>query len=313
EPAPAAQQAVSVQVFYFTLCPHCQDFLRAGLLPLVEAGLPGVQVSALPMYPPMSDGASAPPDGCLADAACSLALAPLCALSAELAQPAPASDPHLLSGIRFAACDMDTTAAGALRSGAVAEECARQANLTWSGAGGVQACARGARAFELLGAAGSTLEEAMYHLHDDIGMQAPPSMPWVLVDGDLYYWEDGVCLEKTVPGGERTPVEPPASLLRVVCGRLGSAAPACGAAADPPAATGPAQTRSAEKCENCAEVGAFRWGDSWARPRGSQQLRAPLGLSIALACAALLAGAAWRWLRARPVPELSGSALLAAE
>lgn len=313
EQAPAVQQSVSVQVFYFTLCPHCQDFLRAGLLPLVEAGLPGVQLSALPMYPPMLPMASAPPDGCLADAACSLALAPLCALSAELAQPAPASDPRLASGVRFAACDMDTTATGAQRSDAVAEECARQANLTWSGANGVQACAQGTRAFELLSAAGSVLEEAMYHVHDDIGMQAPPSMPWVLVDGDLYYWEGGVCLEKTRPGGERTRIEPPASLLRIVCDKLSSTEPACGAAADQPAATAQAKTRSAENCENCAEVGVFRWGDSWAQPQSSQRLRTPLSLSIALACATLLGGTAWRWLRARPVPEASGDTLFAAE
>jgi len=259
----------SVEVYYYTLCPHCEYFLKLGLMPLIEAQLPGsqVQVTVLPIYPPLLrwvDDRSQ----CLAREDCLTALAPLCALKAA-SQPGPADSLALLRGSRFAVCDISFTASGQGRDPTATRGCAETAGLAWNE---LQGCAEGPEAATLLQSGSRNLMSAMDLLHFKTGFQDPPSMPWVFLNGDLLLCDDGkTCTAVQTPAGEQ-PLPASGSLLSLVCSSLNPQPPGC-LNADALAQAAQEQAykddggksaerravKRAQECENCVEMGAFRW------------------------------------------------------
>jgi len=266
-----------LQVFYFTLCPHCEYFIRLSLIPLVEAQLPGdrVHINVVPMYPPMLQALNKP-DMCKAKDACRLALAPLCAFRQTSLAPTPADSPQLLQSVRFAACDISNTAEGKGRTPDATKACADSAGLVWEGTDGLQACTDAEESMDLLTAGSKSLLSAMEQLHNVIGFTEPPSMPWVLLDGDLLSCDgDGAtCTATQTPSGDQ-PLPQPGSLLELVCRKLNPAPPVCSntvALAQQNAGGSSAALKKAEEkaaeCENCDEVGTFHW--RWRRPAAGE-------------------------------------------
>uniref|UniRef100_A0A7S4PY61 Sulfhydryl oxidase n=1 Tax=Alexandrium monilatum TaxID=311494 RepID=A0A7S4PY61_9DINO len=313
--SPAQGPRVSVEVYYYTLCPHCEYFLKLGMRPLVEAGLPGslVQITLLPIYPPLLRWVE-DRGQCLAHEDCFTALAPLCALKAVPA-PAPADSPELLSGARFAECDISYTAAGRGRDLAETRGCAEAAGLAWSELWG---CANGTEASALLRSGSHNLIMSMGLLHNKAGFQEPPSMPWVFLNGDLLLCDDGrTCTAVQAPTGDRL-LPAPGSLLSIVCSHLDDPQPpgclhtdglvqaAQGRANEDAGGESAEQVavKRAQACQNCGEVGAFRWS---ARPR----IRGLFVLLLAMALVALGTLAALRtsWRKCYRGPRAEGTSL----
>jgi len=217
-------EPILLEVFYFTLCPHCEYFLTKSLLPLVEAQLPGdkVQIHVVPMYPPLLQ-AIRHPETCKTSDVCHLALAPLCAFHATSLRPWPADSPELLRGTRFAVCDIADTAAGRGRDDARTANCASKAGISWEGKHGLRECAEGSKSIDLLGLGSRLLLPAMTHLYNDAGFKEPPSMPWVMVDGKLLSCDgpNATCAHEVVPNGTRPlPTSEAGTLLELVCKKL---------------------------------------------------------------------------------------------
>jgi len=268
-PAIASAPLVTLEVYYFTLCPHCMYFLKLGLAPILEAQLPGnlVQITLLPVYPPllrfMQNRVA-----CMEHSDCRLALAPLCALRA-VPKPAPANSSELLRGARFAACDIGITATTHDRAPGTMKVCADVAALPVDH---LQACEAGAQAMDVLSSGRAPLLAAMELLHGKTGFQDPPSMPWVLLNGNLLECEDGkLCTHTRTPSGLQ-PLPMPATLLDVVCAKLNVQPQGCLKRASLvkqaeerviQEAGGKAAAQSAvakaKDCENCAEVDRFHW------------------------------------------------------
>eukprot|EP00411_Alexandrium_monilatum_P106915 CAMPEP_0175774712 /NCGR_PEP_ID=MMETSP0097-20121207/73747_1 /TAXON_ID=311494 /ORGANISM="Alexandrium monilatum, Strain CCMP3105" /LENGTH=153 /DNA_ID=CAMNT_0017085187 /DNA_START=48 /DNA_END=505 /DNA_ORIENTATION=- len=115
-------------------------------------------------------------------------------------------------------------------------------------------------------------------LHNKAGFQEPPSMPWVFLNGDLLLCDDGrTCTAVQAPTGDRL-LPAPGSLLSIVCSHLDDPQPpgclhtdglvqaAQGRANEDAGGESAEQVavKRAQACQNCGEVGAFRWS---ARPR----------------------------------------------
>jgi len=306
--APVQAAPVSLEVYYYTLCPHCLYFLKLGLAPLVEAQLPGsqVQITLLPVYPPLLQYLDNR-ELCLQHEDCHLAMAPLCGLKAA-AQPGPADSTALLAGTRFAACDITHTAVGQGRDPAATKACAEAASLPWEE---LQACAEGPESQALLQKGSRNIMAAMNLLHGKTGYQDPPSMPWVLLDGDLMLCEDGkACTAVQTPSGD-VPLPAPASLLSLVCKKLNPQPVGCASegalmqqALDQAykeaggAAAEKAAVKKAKACQNCEEVGSFHWHPAQEAHRLPT---VPMAVMGAAACASLLGYIVWKRARRGPL------------
>lgn len=218
----ATEDVVSVEVYYFAVCPHCDFFLERALAPLVEAKLPGnkVQLNIVPMFPPLLQ-AVRKPELCNAMEACKLSLASLCALRNVGFKPSPADNEDLLRGTRFAVCNVGMTAAGRGRTTAGVRGCAEKAGIQWEGVHGLNACSGGVEGLELLQVGAKPLLAAMHQLHDVIGFTAPPPLPWVFLDGSLLSCDGhgALCTSTLKPTGPE-PLPQAGTLLQLVCTRL---------------------------------------------------------------------------------------------
>lgn len=281
---------VSVEVYYFTLCPHCEYFLKYALGPLVEARLSSEQLSVrlVPVYPPLLQSVDSL-DSCLARNDCHFALAPLCALKATGFRHQTGTSEPLLAGTRFALCDIAQTAEGHGRVPDATRACAQEAGID---ADELQACAEGAEAMELLKAARDPLLSAMAQLHDKAGWMEPPGMPWVFVNGQLLdCMGDGArCTGVLQPTGEVTRLPAEATLLELVCSKLNPAPPQCaGGAAVVTDAAEQKLAEEAKACENCAEVTPFNWQDGSANQGGHGETWA-FGVGVVAAIALVIFG-----------------------
>ncbi|CAK0798910.1 unnamed protein product [Prorocentrum cordatum] len=212
---------ISVEVFFLATCPHCYHFVHNSLLPFLDAGLPGggVVVTLLPLLKGMSSSDSRG----ITDA-CSLSLAPLCALKEALPMPAPAGSEALRRGAGFVECDLGLTAMVLLgRDEDATETCSKQAGIPWSGEDGLQACFEGREAFDIMYSTdyADSVVAAMHRL-TGAKFTEPPSMPWVFIDGQPFTCEEsGSC--SSAPGfqksGERG--QGSGALLELVRGMIG--------------------------------------------------------------------------------------------
>lgn len=305
--------SVSVEVFYFTLCPHCEYFMRLGLSALVEAQLPGdmVKVNIVPMYPPLLQAIDQP-DKCRANNECHFALAPLCAFRETSFEGLPADSPALLKATRFVNCDITSTAEGRGRDSVATRACAEQAKLPWAGATGLQACAEGSEGIGLLKVGSTPLRAAMQRLHNVMGFQEPPSMPWIFLNGELLTCDGqgSLCTAKQMPSGDQ-PLPKPGTILELVCGKLDPQPQACANAgvvqkqvqskAEQEAGGAKAEQQAEEKakaCENCVEVGAFQWKRHFGEPTGTgPQLAVILVAGAVFTAIAMYWAARWRFVR----------------
>ncbi|CAK0816859.1 unnamed protein product, partial [Prorocentrum cordatum] len=241
----AGAPEVSVEFYYSPSSPKSGPYLNRSLGALLAAGLPGsaVRVTVLP-WPA---GAFVPTRPYLPTPADNASFPDLCALRGVLGGAAPADSQGLAAGVRFAAC----RASAEFRRGQVnATACAELADLRWDGGQGLEACAQGGDAEALLsgGAYGEAITRTMSRTRYASGL------PAIFLDGDpLTCPRADLCDSVWTEAGHED-LERPGSLLAVVCSRLSSAPPACEAAASE------AVPADLEKCENCAEVGRFRWG-----------------------------------------------------
>ncbi|CAK0816860.1 unnamed protein product, partial [Prorocentrum cordatum] len=214
--------------------------------PSEATGLPTAGRSARQAFVPCRRGGETPPYG-RARLAVASGAGDLCALRGVLGGAAPADSQGLAAGVRFAAC----RASAEFRRGQVnATACAELADLRWDGGQGLEACAQGGDAEALLsgGAYGEAITRTMSRTRYASGL------PAIFLDGDpLTCPRADLCDSVWTEAGHED-LERPGSLLAVVCSRLSSAPPACEAAASE------AVPADLEKCENCAEVGRFRWG-----------------------------------------------------
>lgn len=256
----ALQRAINVEVYFLTTCPHCLDIIRLSVTPLIEAKLPGdkVQLTLLPVLKGMSN-----PVSCRATHACQLALAPLCALKATLPQPAPADSPELRRGAQFVACDIAATAGDLGRKPDARKDCAEEAGFPWNGAGGLQKCAQGHEAFDIMySAAYADNVIAAMHRLKNARFKEPPRMPWIFLNGDLLTCMAENCIAIHTSDGDR-PLKRPGSLLYLVCTQLQGAQPdACKNVTSTDARNSSNKTdvvNQTEACENCMEVGTYHW------------------------------------------------------
>jgi len=290
---------VRLEVYYLTTCPHCADFLRRAMLPVVDAGLPEDQVQI--MFLPVLKGMSSP-ERCMATDACRFALTPLCAW--RDVRTAADHQEALQHAARFVACDIQNTAGGLGRDRQRTEDCATHAGLEWEGEDGLKACSEGPEAFGVMYSPDYANQAiaAMHRLREE-HWQKPPDMPWVFLNEELLRCdgEHGACSAWMEPEGDRM-LKEPSSLLGMVCGRLRPRPSMCDKALSldlriRSSSTTARPTQPAPACESCVEVGAFHWyrhpsSRGFPLPRSSPVAAAAAVAALGLTL--LFAFAAWR-------------------
>jgi len=284
-----------LEVFYGSTCGHCLAFMRAALLPLIRAKLPGdrLQLTLLPWVP---DALSA--DECLANLPCSYARAPLCVLNRTFPQPVRIDSEELRRSLEFLYCDLSNTALGATPPQNKVElpRCASKAGIPWSGHHGMKACAEGSGALKLLDSSHyrQRVEAAKHKLSKVQDQMAP----FVFFNGEVLICQGPEwCTGLRTPSGDRH-FSKPGGLLEVVCARLHPVPSACKAVlARSTEDDGPSKIakhgvkEAARACENCVEVGAFAW-QYRPRDRAEHQNKVAQQVSaiVALASAAAFLG-----------------------
>jgi len=261
----AANPAVTLEVWYTTHCPNCQELIHYGLLPLVEAGLPGDQVEILAH--PWRNGQNGP-DGLYQPVPGDFtSIGHMCAFRDALPMPAPIDSPSLKSAVKFLACDMDDLIIpGVKRDANSVSKCADAAGLHWDGPDGIKACAEGgpnAKGYELMHSRAYTdlVQAASSHI------QVEAVTPFVFLNGDLLECSGPThCVATVNQQGQLVPLATPGSLLEVICSMLSPKPAACVADGTSAAGESSAATTTEKKfhpaCENCAEVGKFHWAPS---------------------------------------------------
>eukprot|EP00411_Alexandrium_monilatum_P064355 CAMPEP_0175529860 /NCGR_PEP_ID=MMETSP0096-20121207/21370_1 /TAXON_ID=311494 /ORGANISM="Alexandrium monilatum, Strain CCMP3105" /LENGTH=340 /DNA_ID=CAMNT_0016832577 /DNA_START=39 /DNA_END=1061 /DNA_ORIENTATION=+ len=275
---------VVVEVYYSPSCRHCLDFIRAAVVELVKAKLPGglVHLTVLPL--PFS---VLPPDQCAQDPRCYGELAPLCAMRATQPHPTPIDSPALLPAVEFLVCSLTQSVATRHPPPGIVRDCAGQAGLPWQP---IESCARGEDVQRIMfssdynNAAPAAVERLAAR---GFNQERPYSMPLVFINGELLSCGGGGCTATRTPSG-KVPLQVPGSLLFLVCSKLAPRPQACPGG---PAQAAPLQNRPTPACENCEEVGVFHW-------HYAPQQRAPLQwLCIAGLAAFLVAAACLVWKR----------------
>lgn len=273
---------VSVSFFYKAACHHCLSFFQGGLLPLLWAELPGdrVRLDLLPWVPSVPDEAT-----CLGDTACYYARDHMCVLARTLQTSYGINSTEMKSAVRFAYCDLYNVIGGATpqQNFEHLPECAQEAGLAWAGPGGVQACIEGVEGFGALNSAAYKLvvQTAQEQLQ---AMGVEQMAPFIMLDGKLLVCHGPQwCTALRSPTGEE-PLETPGTLLRTVCSRLYPVPQACTQVmlhdneARPVAPPAALVHGNAGACENCAEVGSFRFNH---RGEAFVNVAGPLSVSVA--------------------------------
>mmetsp|Transcript_125975 Transcript_125975/g.251416 ORF Transcript_125975/g.251416 Transcript_125975/m.251416 type:complete len:364 (-) Transcript_125975:64-1155(-) len=256
----SAKPQVSIEVYYKTNCPHCLEFLRESVIPLVKAHLPGDRVK-ITILPYLESGKPTGLVECLSRPDCRAVLPPLCGLKGSLPPPAPADSPALDNGVRFAVCDLAQTAGGLGHDASSIRFCAGQAGIAWAEMeaclGGPQALG-GSQAFGMLmipeNYATSIL--AAVQRFRDAGYRTKIGMPWVFFNGRHLACTGSACTAFRTPVGDE-PLEQPGSLLYLACSKLHPKPAACSGASSA-ARAGLQTTKPTPQCENCAAFGSFR-------------------------------------------------------
>jgi hypothetical protein len=277
---------VQIEVYYSPKCINCLSFLHLGVLPLLEARIPGQQVAVTVLPLPSAMGLEAE---CALDAECQTHVAPLCALKADHL-PLPVDSHELLSAVRFLECDLaHTVKAGSLSVEAdTVRTCANMTGLHYEK---LHACTQGPEALQITRSATyqEKAREAIRRLRS-AGIRDRVQMPLVFLNGELLDCQGGACFAKKTQTGDR-PLANPGSLLHVVCTLLTPPPEACRITlATEGVGVRVAQT---QRCENCVEIGGFRWPAVHGQIRANL-LGSPLALWGAVfgtaLCASLLVG-----------------------
>jgi len=270
---------VTIEVYYSPRCTRCWSFLQQNVLPLLEAGLPGDQVLVTVLPVPFT---VLMPGECVKDAGCIASVAPLCALN-KAPPPAPADSLELLAALRFVECSVGHTSGVLQLDRHTVRNCSEVAGVPMED---IDDCISSKEVFDFMHSK-SYNENAMEAIEriSKEGFDEHVGLPLVFVDGVLLSCNGHVCSARKTPSGEE-PLQRPGSLLSVACARLQSPPEACrGAGADPPA--GPVDVPDRLPCENCAEVGHFRWrAASSSSPWGQLALAAGALAALALALGA---------------------------
>jgi len=251
---------VSIEVYYKTNCPHCLEFLRESVVPLVKAHLPGDRVK-ITVLPYLESGKPAGLVECLSRPDCSAVLPPLCGLKGSLPPPSPADSPALVNGVRFVVCDLAQTAGGLGHDANSIRFCAGEAGIAWSEMeaclGGPQALG-GAQAFGMLMTPDdyATSILAAVQRFRDAGYRTKIGMPWVFLNGRHLACTGSACTAFRTPVGDE-PLEQPGSLLYLACSKLDPKPPAC-VGESTAARTGPQTVKPTPQCKNCAAFGSYR-------------------------------------------------------
>jgi len=188
------------------------------------------------------------------------------------------------------ACDIGFTAGGLGRDPDVTRDCARKAGIEWEV---LEACTKGPKVFDIMysTAYANTVVTAMHRLQK-AEFEQPPSMPWIFLDGQLLTCGGEGCVAVQTPFGRQALPEP-GSLLALACARLDPQPEAC---KDIQQTMKPAEAKAessrlaaerAKSCENCAEVGRFRW-----KHKARRWEQAPFHLLLGVLVVSLLGAAA---------------------
>jgi len=249
----------SIEVYYKTNCPHCLEFLRESVIPLVKAQLPGDRVK-ITVLPYLESGKPSGLVECLSRPDCSAVLPPLCGLKGSLPPPSPADSPALVNGVRFAVCDLAQTAGGLVHDANSIRFCSGQAGIAWAEMeaclGGPQALG-GAEAFGMLMTPDdyATSIRAAVQRFRDAGYRTKIGMPWVFLNGRRLACTGSVCTAFRTPVGDE-PLKQPGSLLYLACSKLDPKPSVC-ARETSAARTGPQTVKPTPQCENCAAFGSY--------------------------------------------------------
>lgn len=270
---------VTIEVYYSPRCTRCWSFLQRNVLPLLEAGLPGDQVLVTVLPVPFT---VLMPGDCVKDAGCVASVAPLCALN-NAPPPAPADSPELRAALRFVECSVGHTSGELHLDRHTVRNCSEAAGVPMDG---IDDCIASKEVFDFMHSKSynENAIEALARISEE-GFDEHVGLPLVFVDGVLLSCDGHGCSARKKPSGEE-PLQRPGSLLSVACARLQSPPEACrGAGADP--AAGPVDVSDRLPCENCAEVGRFRWrAVSSSGPWGQLALAAGALAALSLALVA---------------------------
>lgn len=310
----AAAPSVVFEVYPAPTCPNCRLMIEEGFVPLVEAGLPGEQVQVI-VIPWVSEKVG--PDGLYVPDPASpydqLASAQVCAMRSVLQQPMPIDSPVLVGAVKFIVCDdKDIQSRKWGRRPDGIQSCAEEAGLPWAGPNGLEVCEKPETGFSLMhGLAYSRIVGAMKGRHWT-------SAPYMFLNGEpLNCPGPTFCTSVWTPSGDR-PLKKPGSLVEIACSMLDPLPPACGGvsaplppAAPPTLAPAPAAAQATTAsaafeisstapvvttsfCENCWEVGSFRWS---TKPQRRQIPLHVLGLVGVMVGAGTTGLFSWRHMR----------------
>lgn len=308
EPAPG--ETVTLDFFYGPECGHCLNFLRQGILPLMEAGLPGDRVK-LTVLPFIQLEGKLPvateywDQICMGTNTCFYSVAPICALKVNVPAAAPVDTPELAKAVHFAECNQARRLASHPNTGAdvtpemrAAEDaesraCAAQAGIEYSG---VKACVEGGEGMRLVHSPGYTDRIVNYELV--LQKSGEQMMPYIFLNGDVLRCDGtptGIdCSAIWTPAGSDHLLAAPGSLLHVVCSRLAPQPAACAGVTPGRVKVGPTPA-----CENCVEVGKFHWDEPHSA--ALRKFQALWLIGAVVVCAAVLGWVAW-WRRHREGP-----------
>jgi hypothetical protein len=297
-----ASAAVVFEIFPSPTCSMCHAVLQEGFLPLLQADLPGDQVQAIVVPWPCAETVERlSPDGIYKaspdDPYDKVTSPQVCALRSNLGQPVPINSPALLGAVKYMLCDFPASSSRDNIRG-----CAAQAGLPYEGPDGLQICKNPNVGYDLMrGAAYSQKVATMRERPDTLA-------PHLFVNGEpLICSAPTYCDSIMTAQGQQRMLRQPGTLKDVACSLLDPPPPACQAVGGPAPAAPPPTTTF---CENCWEVGAFRWSTEQQTQHATFATAFLIGGSL---CCVVVAGGLvfWRLLpdgRSRPPPYGPGSA-----
>jgi len=303
------ESTLTLDFLYGPDCPHCLTFLRKGILPLIQAGLPGdrVKLTVLPFV--QLENVEIPvkywDQICMQTNICFYAMAPLCALKVNVPAAVPVDSPVLARGVHFATCNQakrmashpstgtDVTLEMRMAEDAESRLCAQQAGVPY---GEIKTCVESGQGTSLVHHPG--YRDRILKFEATLKKSGRQMMPYVYLNGDVLRCDIGDagldCSGIWTAAAGDKPLASPGSLLHVVCSRLKPQPVACKGVTSQRVKVGPTK-----QCENCVEVGAFRWQQS-----SGSHIGPALGLASGAATGvAALGWLAWRRARHRSPGE----------